>query len=269
VKVLFFSTVLFVTVNFVVFGQNSGLDLELDKLSPAAQFVQPGQENVELIRVNIISRYGDSIRIDKNNFSITGKNDGDAALRNIRLVECVYDNVLGEVFTFGNAARIDINGGYWTYFVRSATYKLVADIIPQAIPHTFTVSTEGHPMMVKAYNVRGQQVIEMTGFAISQPITIGSVTGISENASKFLLAQNYPNPFNPTTTVKFSLPSREKVSLKIFDALGREVKVLVNEMREAGEYQEIFDARDLSSGTYYYLLQAGQFKQTKKMTLLK
>lgn len=91
----------------------------------------------------------------------------------------------------------------------------------------------------------------------------------STTARSFNLSQNYPNPFNPTTTIDFSLPERAVVSLKVFDALGREVTTLLNETREAGEHQVAFNASGLSSGAYYYTLRYGIASQTKKMILAK
>lgn len=85
----------------------------------------------------------------------------------------------------------------------------------------------------------------------------------------FSLAQNYPNPFNPSTTIEFSLPSAERVSLRVFDMLGREVAVLVDEERSAGNHRVTFDARSLPSGTYLYSLRAGTSQEIRKMVLLK
>lgn len=83
----------------------------------------------------------------------------------------------------------------------------------------------------------------------------------------FKLHQNYPNPFNPTTNIEFRIANREFVSLKVFDVLGREVATLVDEVKNAGEYSVQFDASGLSSGVYYYRLQAGSHLVTKKMVL--
>jgi uncharacterized membrane protein len=85
----------------------------------------------------------------------------------------------------------------------------------------------------------------------------------------FSLEQNYPNPFNPATTINFSIPQTGLVSLKIYDLLGKEIKTLVNEIREAGFHQVIFDASDFSSGVYFYTIKADDFVQTKKLTLIK
>ncbi len=87
--------------------------------------------------------------------------------------------------------------------------------------------------------------------------------------SKFSLDQNYPNPFNPTTTIKFAIPADENVSLKVFNVLGQEVATLVNKQMKAGSYSFDFNASKLSSGVYFYRVEAGSFNATKKMLLLK
>jgi Secretion system C-terminal sorting domain len=89
------------------------------------------------------------------------------------------------------------------------------------------------------------------------------------NPIDFSLEQNYPNPFNPTTTIKYSIPKEENVTLKVFDVLGREVVTLINEEQKAGEYTVGFDGSKLSSGIYFYKLTSGKYIQIKKMILLK
>jgi hypothetical protein len=86
------------------------------------------------------------------------------------------------------------------------------------------------------------------------------------------LSQNYPNPFNPSTTINYQLPYSSRVNLTVYDLLGRQVKILVDEMREAGYHQAVFDASGLASGVYVYRLQAtgnGSYHQVKRMLLLK
>jgi hypothetical protein len=83
------------------------------------------------------------------------------------------------------------------------------------------------------------------------------------------LEQNYPNPFNPSTTIKFSIPQNEFVTLKVYDILGNEVADLVNEQTVAGSYEVRFDASNLASGIYVYTLKAGNFSQTSKLMLMK
>ena len=85
----------------------------------------------------------------------------------------------------------------------------------------------------------------------------------------FALKQNYPNPFNPSTTIKYSIPTSEFLTLKIYDVLGNEVATLVNEEKPAGSYEVSFNAAKLSSGIYFYSLQSGSYTQTKKLILTK
>jgi sugar lactone lactonase YvrE len=85
----------------------------------------------------------------------------------------------------------------------------------------------------------------------------------------FSLSQNYPNPFNPITRFDFSIPRALKVSLKIYDLRGKEVAMLINEHRTAGIYNVTFDANGISTGIYFYRLQAGNFIETQKMILMK
>ncbi len=89
----------------------------------------------------------------------------------------------------------------------------------------------------------------------------------SEIPSEFALSQNYPNPFNPSTTISYSLPMTANVSLGVFNTLGQQVALLVNERKEAGYYQVTWNA-NVSSGFYFYRLQAGEFVETRKMILL-
>lgn len=85
----------------------------------------------------------------------------------------------------------------------------------------------------------------------------------------FQLFQNYPNPFNPTTIIRFQIPDAGFVSLKVYDVLGKELKTLVNEYRNAGKYEIEFDGRELASGVYYYTINSKTYFQTNKMMLLK
>jgi hypothetical protein len=99
------------------------------------------------------------------------------------------------------------------------------------------------------------------------PLSVDQINSLIPN--KFELAQNYPNPFNPTTTIEYSIPQAGVVTIKIFDILGREVTTLVNEEKQRGNHVVKFNASNLSSGIYFYKLQAGSFVQTLKMILLK
>ena len=85
----------------------------------------------------------------------------------------------------------------------------------------------------------------------------------------YSLAQNYPNPFNPSTLINYSLPKAGNVELKVYDVLGREVAVLVNEFKQVGNYSVQFNANSFASGVYFYKLVSGNFTSVKKMVLMK
>jgi flagellar hook assembly protein FlgD len=109
-------------------------------------------------------------------------------------------------------------------------------------------------------------------------ITVNPVVGIDPLAGdvplEFVLKQNYPNPFNPGTTIDFQIAKASEVKLTVYNLLGQKVRTLVNERLEAGRYQAVWDGRNergfpLASGVYVYRLEAGDFRQMKKMILLK
>jgi parallel beta-helix repeat protein len=90
-----------------------------------------------------------------------------------------------------------------------------------------------------------------------------------EIVNNFKLYQNFPNPFNPSTTIQYAIDSRQFVTLKIFDILGNEIAELVNEYKNTGSYEVEFSSHQISSGIYFYQINAGDFSQTRKMILLK
>jgi photosystem II stability/assembly factor-like uncharacterized protein len=106
-------------------------------------------------------------------------------------------------------------------------------------------------------------------YSIPVESSLLTVTAVSQVPTEFSLMQNYPNPFNPVTTISYVLPRDGAVLLKVYDALGTEVAVLVNEAKRAGQYTLTWNAGSLPSGTYFYRLQAGEFTQTRKSILMK
>jgi hypothetical protein len=102
--------------------------------------------------------------------------------------------------------------------------------------------------------------------------SISAITGIDEKMGApqdFNLGQNYPNPFNPVTTIEYSLPNTGRVTVKIHDLLGREITELVNEFKSAGRHRIQFNGSSLASGIYFYSIEAGQYRQVRKMALIK
>jgi hypothetical protein len=99
------------------------------------------------------------------------------------------------------------------------------------------------------------------------------ITGIASEGKPIPLSpslfQNYPNPFNPTTVIRYELPKQVMVSLKVYNLLGQEAASLVSEVQIAGKHQAVLRGENLSSGVYFYRLQAGEFVETKKLVLLK
>jgi hypothetical protein len=107
---------------------------------------------------------------------------------------------------------------------------------------------------------------------ISGAVWIPGVSSAENNngaSTSFRILQNYPNPFNPSTTITYFIPQRSNVELKVFDVLGNQVTILINEAKERGVYSVSFDASGLASGIYFYRLQADSFIETKKMILIK
>lgn len=109
------------------------------------------------------------------------------------------------------------------------------------------------------------------GSGMAGIIRVESATDVNDNVAKmdFVLKQNYPNPFNPSTTIQYSIPQSEYVTLKVYSVLGSMEKVLISEYQPGGNYIVEFNATDLASGMYFYQLVAGDFVSTKRMILLK
>jgi hypothetical protein len=101
-----------------------------------------------------------------------------------------------------------------------------------------------------------------------------TVTGVLEGKNPgvpvfYKLEQNYPNPFNPSTKINYSVPVRSTVVLKVYNLLGAEVATLVNEQKDPGNYFAVFETKKTASGVYFYQLEAGSYKDVKKMLLMK
>jgi len=107
---------------------------------------------------------------------------------------------------------------------------------------------------------------DMGAFEYERPVGIDDYLSVAET---FVLFQNYPNPFNPLTTIKYNVPQYGFVKLTVYDMLGKEVKILVNEEKDPGSYEIKFDVQELSSGIYFYRLESGSFSQTKNLILIK
>ena len=133
----------------------------------------------------------------------------------------------------------------------------------------------GTPRISRA-NINGTQV-RVLSITVRNPGGIAVVPGSSTSVSgtppeiplEFVLSQNFPNPFNPSTTIRYGLPQRSHVILTVFNSLGQQVALLVNETQDAGYNEVHFDGSAMASGVYFYRVQAGIFAQTKRLLLLK
>jgi hypothetical protein len=115
-----------------------------------------------------------------------------------------------------------------------------------------------------------QTAVTLDANAVTKPGSISSIkTDEQQMPVKFTLAQNFPNPFNPGTTIKFSLPIAAHVALNIYNAIGMEVSSLISEDMNPGVYSIQWNASGFASGVYYYKIVAGNYKETKKLLLLK
>ena len=133
-----------------------------------------------------------------------------------------------------------------------------------ADPRQYSFVDRDLPAATYAYRLK--QVDQDGSFKFSREVNVE----VGNAPRVFTLSQNYPNPFNPTTTIEFTLEHDGRVTLRVYDILGREVVTLLNENRGAGEYQKVvFDASRLSSGVYYVVLRSGSKQRSEKMVLLK
>lgn len=163
--------------------------------------------------------------------------------------------------------------------VSSSIPQFVVESSPASVPQNELryIKVKFHPTatnqtyngVLTIQNPDSNITVNLKGFSNSQT---GVVNISSEVPTEFSLLQNYPNPFNPTTRIRFAIPqnlSGKFVSLKVFDITGKEVSVLVNESLQTGFYETTFDAVGLASGVYIYRLQAGNFVEQKKLTVVK
>lgn len=133
---------------------------------------------------------------------------------------------------------------------------------------SLTIPSGANRVEVRIYNTKDELIGVLERTDVSALLTgIKNVT--SKLPSKFYLEQNYPNPFNPSTAISYQLPVTSDVTLKVYDILGKEVATLVDEVKSAGSYEVKFNASKLSSGVYFYKMEAGGYTATKKLTLMK
>jgi hypothetical protein len=152
------------------------------------------------------------------------------------------DSLMGSLYNYeeGLVSIINDQGGFSFYHFNSAPYKN------------------------KIFTNRGG-LMELN----MDVLVVGNISSEEMNPVKYSLSSNYPNPFNPSTTIRYSLAETERVTLNIYDLLGREVFKLLDEEKPAGEYEIKWNAASFPSGAYFVRMQAGQFSETRKLLLMK
>jgi hypothetical protein len=195
-------------------------------------------------------------------------------------------SALGLVYSEGTASQVVVTGESYGTSVNNdfATVRYDASTGSQIAVSRYSMSTTSNDKASDIAITPGTNMIIVTGFSeiiieanagpsYLSTVSLGSINSElitnSNTPSKFTLHQNYPNPFNPSTTIKFDISTGENVRLSIYDMLGRTVDVLINQNLQAGSYTISYTNKSLSSGIYLYELKAGNYREIKKMTLVK
>ncbi|HQJ74121.1 MAG TPA: lamin tail domain-containing protein [Bacteroidota bacterium] len=190
----------------------------------------------------------------------------------------------------GTKPKMEFSSG--TSVPAKGFYVIVTDIPTSTNPAGFGLSSSGEPVWLEDKN--GNLIDSVTFLAhettqsyarvpdggawkvvtgLTKGATNNPTTDVKKNndviVKNYILSQNYPNPFNPSTQINFSIPSEKHVTLKIYDLLGKEVRTLINRNLKAGSYNISFEAKNLTSGIYFYKLETDDFVQMKKMVLMK
>ena len=238
---------------------------ELKKISPTGSLIWSNVYNLAGFRVEVGSdnqpvvcgfpnqnSFGSSfIKVDSNGNLVWSNPDADstfALMLHAKLIMDQNDNIYLAAGTLTEMAVCKVNNdgiSAWTV------------TMPGSYANDIVLGSDNNVYVVGGNTAKINQ---------------GGITSLSDDKltpDGFILAQNYPNPFNPSTTISFSIPSAGFTSLKVYDVLGNEVASLVNEEKPAGNYEVRLNASSLTSGTYFYRLNVGNFSEMKKMILMK
>jgi endoglucanase len=220
------------------------------------------------------TQWGNNATIKTDTWANESYADGQFQSMKTKFIDKGYAVILGEYgviarLTLGSDALNASFAGYRRYYVQYITrslerYGLVpfwwdAGSTDNNGTGIFNRSTgaQAYPDIIKA-------IVDTT----SDGTSVGMLQ-LFPNPATFSLIQNYPNPFNPSTTISFSLPSKSIVSLKVFDLTGKEIATIVSQELSAGTYSRQWYAANISSGIYFFQLQAGTYTETKKIVLLR
>ncbi len=187
------------------------------------------------------------------------------------ILMCLYLNPqtcqgIRDSMVFGAQRKVKVfyhSSGSQTFSISSRSI-LAKDIGLTRYTYTYTNPMSGYTCT---------DVFDLKGAYVNGVVYGDTLTGVEQTGSeipvRFELRQNYPNPFNASTVVRFSLSVVSDVAIRVYDVIGREVAVLVNERMEAGDYERVFDGSGLGSGVYYCGMESGGEKEVRRMVLLK
>ncbi len=241
-------------------------------LDPNSYAANPdGRSTAFTLFINVMSREsGTSSDVDF--FVLHGSTDAptvDVIARNVATLvdDAAYGDITGYINVPPAAYTLDLTLSDGTTLVESYIADLSGLGGGSAVVFASGFLTPGSNQNGEAF---GLFFALADGTVGEFPVGVASVENITSGIpSQYELTQNYPNPFNPSTNINFAIPNSEFVTLKVYNILGSEVATLVNENLSAGSYRFNFDAADLASGIYLYELNAGNFREIKKMNLLK
>jgi hypothetical protein len=231
-------------------------------------------ENVALKKLSS----SDSEESSKGNTANKG-NDGDLSTR-----WCANDGNSNHWWKVDLGALYDVAGSEVMWEFDGQSYGYVVELSTDNVHWSTSVNKRNNTSTSQTqqdiFTARGQYVrITITRLPSGCwasfwefKVLVSSTSGVDQGeliTKEFGLDQNYPNPFNPTTVIRYQLSANSQVALKVYDVLGKEIETLVNERQRAGNYSVNLDAGKLSSGVYYYRLQAEQVVETKMMVLMK
>jgi len=225
----------------------------------------------DTIRCNVIKAYDENIFIAEYNNIVSRTIDGGQSWESNQFDSLFWGNDIE--FIPGNPAKVWYSSYELNVFFSSDTGKSwgkefeLISLRPNDI--VFTDENNGWLLANQPSTGRKTRIFRTTNGGHGGIVISVDDNDLRINPTGFKLEQNYPNPFNPTTSLQYTIDSRQFVTLKVFDLLGREVATLVNEEKPSGEYEVEFDGTNLPSGIYFYRLKAGQYSETRKMVLLK
>lgn len=224
------------------------------------------------INRNTILRYpSPSGDLSQTNNSIQASISADGQVMTFVWLEAAAGDTLPDIWFSWRR----ITGAAWSTPINLTATPNFAEMLLHAAPTLKTNSANSYTLFLFRCYQAGittwppDNLAKQNLYVAAHTFTTTDVASGNHLPGSYSLEQNYPNPFNPSTTIRYSIPAGENVKLSVSNVLGQVVATLVNDYRSAGEYTVEFTGENLASGVYYYTLQVGQYRQTKKMIYAK